>query len=653
MDLLTINEVADKLGVSSATIRNWIKLDKIQYIDDNKRKKFDPKYIEKLKIELFNNNNKQLKSRRNKKFLKGNFFYDSYIDGCDDQQLVIKSILQIIEEQQIELNKNNIQIILANYAISTYLSVNNKLYDSECYLKDFLEKKLNLEIFEEYIGDFIENKTKTIEFIMEYPELFNKELGYVSGQDILGLLYISLHNLKERKNKGAYYTPNKVVNKLLSQISFTNKEFILDPCCGTGNFLLQLPDTIPFNNIYGNDIDKISIKITRINLFLKYNCAIKFKNMKQHITDKDFLMDMDLNSYHVKFDYIIGNPPWGGELSEDQLFILNMSYASSISKETFSLFIEKSLEFLKKNGTISFVLPESILNVKAHTVIRKIILDSLKINYVEYLGDIFDGVNCPSIILNMTKTDTPFSTLGMKVSINNQQYIIDEEREVNTQYFNFHISNEEYRILKKIYSSDNKFLKNKAIFGLGIVTGNNKEYLFDSPKNENCEVILTGKNLQKYNINGPYNYIEYDMNLYQQVAPESVYRSKEKLLYKFISNELIFTYDNKQRLTLNSCNIVIPKIPNMDIKFILGILNSNISQFIFTRCFNSIKVLRSHIENLPIPNFSIDDQKKIILLVDDILQSNGNYNKLNDEINERIYDFYGLSENEINIIKNQ
>ena len=50
----------------------------------------------------------------------------------------------------------------------------------------------------------------------------------------------------------------------------------------------------------------------------------------------------------------------------------------------------------------------------------------------------------------------------------------------------------------------------------------------------------------------------------------------------------------------------------------MAILNSRIAQFIFKKEFNSIKVLRSHIENIPIPYISEEKQKQFIELTDKI-----------------------------------
>lgn len=83
---------------------------------------------------------------------------------------------------------------------------------------------------------------------------------YEENEDILGLIYISCKNIGNRKATGSYYTSTKVVRKLISKLDFQENQKILDPCCGTGNFLLQLPEHISFDKVYGNDIDTASVK---------------------------------------------------------------------------------------------------------------------------------------------------------------------------------------------------------------------------------------------------------------------------------------------------------------------------------------------------------------------------------------------------------
>ena len=42
----------------------------------------------------------------------------------------------------------------------------------------------------------------------------------MSGEDSLGFVYISLQDIARRKSRGAYYTPEKVVNELIERLYF-------------------------------------------------------------------------------------------------------------------------------------------------------------------------------------------------------------------------------------------------------------------------------------------------------------------------------------------------------------------------------------------------------------------------------------------------
>ena len=140
------------------------------------------------------------------------------------------------------------------------------------------------------------------------------------------------------------------------------------------------------------------------------------------------------------------------------------------------------------------------------------------------------------------------------------------------------------------------------------------------------------------------NYIHFAPEKFQQVAPTEMYRAKEKLLYRFIAEVPVFTYDNQQTLSLNSCNILIPQIEDMDIKYVLAILNSSVAAYFINKKYNSVKLLRSHIESLPIPMISAEKQNDIIKRVDNIINSNESISGLYEELDNEIMNIYSLSE---------
>lgn len=70
---------------------------------------------------------------------------------------------------------------------------------------------------------------------------------------------------------------------------------------------------------------------------------------------------------------------------------------------------------------------------------------------------------------------------------------------------------------------------------------------------------------------------------------------------------------------MNSANIVIPKI-DYPIKVILALFNSELYQIVFQNKFKSIKVLKQHIQQLPLPILENKHIKEIEKMVDKILQ---------------------------------
>lgn len=284
--------------------------------------------------------------------------------------------------------------------------------------------------------------------------------------------------------------------------------------------------------------------------------------------------------------------------------------------------------------------------------IRKILMEQCTFQYLDFLGNAFDKVQCPCIIFQFRFTNELNCCLGLEVYDGLRQFKIDTVRDMSAECFSFLTTDEEYAVLNKIIDPVGKcFLADNAVFALGIVTGNNKEYISTIKKDFN-EVVLKGSDLYKYYFNESENYIVYKPELFQQVAPTEYYRAPEKLLYRFICNQLVFAYDDHQTLSLNSCNLVIPHIKGLSIKYILAILNSRIAQFYFKKRFNSIKVLKSHIEQIPIPYIQKNQQEEILKYVEILLTDRDKdyIMKIYNELDQKIAAIFNLTQNEYSII---
>lgn len=112
------------------------------------------------------------------------------------------------------------------------------------------------------------------------------------------------------KNKfGVFYTPLEIVRDMMNDITVNENTSFLDPCCGTGNFIIHaLEKGIKPENIYGYDIDKNAILILKERVKRTFN--VELPNVK----NENFLnVVTHLHKNKKKFDCIFTNPPWGAK----------------------------------------------------------------------------------------------------------------------------------------------------------------------------------------------------------------------------------------------------------------------------------------------------------------------------------------------------
>lgn len=639
---LSITQVCDLLSISQATAKNWIRLGKLE--TDPSGESFDKQYIERVLTEIKSGKDNRLKSRRNKKSVSGKVLYKDYINSSHNRE-VVENILNSCEQ----ISEDELRMILANFAIQLYEQSGGKVVSESSLLEGKIDVTYNT-VFNSLIGDLIGNIDISQIDLTNIKTALTYQVQLVPLEDTLGFVYISLRDLGHRKQTGAYYTPKKTVSTLIDNLKncfdATNKT-LCDPCCGTGNFLIGLVGNgIKIENLYGQDIDEISVLITRINMFLLDNSSTKEQLYSQFVCGNTLS-----KTFSRRFSVVLGNPPWGYDFSREETAYLTANYVTAKNKgmESYDLFIEKGLAILEEDGYLAYVLPEAILSVNTHQQVRELVVRNTAFKFVTYLGNAFSGVQCPAIILGIQNGHCG-ETRGCRVELNNEEFVINDERDIDASLFPFNMSDEEYDCLRVISSIPNsKYLMNNAKFALGIVTGDNKEYITNI-KTDGMEIVLKGSDIYRYAIKETDNYIRFVPEKFQQIAPIEMYRAKEKLLYRFIAEVPVFTYDNQQTLSLNSCNILIPQIDGMDIKYVLAILNSSVTAYFISKKYNSVKLLRSHIESVPIPLVSDEQQNDIIKKVDHIMNSNENISGLYEELDTEIINLYSLSENQKNTI---
>ena len=158
------------------------------------------------------------------------------------------------------------------------------------------------------------------------------------------------------------FTHPTLVQKIVSIVErqdFVPKT-ILEPGCGSGEFLYVLQETFPQSDIVGIDKNKCIIDTIRNNF--SSNVTVEHKNFF---------------SIHRKFDLIIGWVPFyllnKYDISRNQQAFIEGRPNSSI------LYLLQACDLLEQNGIIAFILPVSFLSSLAHNTIRDIIYNHYQI----------------------------------------------------------------------------------------------------------------------------------------------------------------------------------------------------------------------------------------------------------------------------------
>lgn len=249
--------------------------------------------------------------------------YKNLVDNCYgdfNEQFVMR-----IEKIHDNLKTKNYQgIVNQVYGISDYISA--KLYKPFHNEQEFITEKIQ-EVLRKPQVNF-EEVTLWLDIIV-----FIKKYNFINMQnEIFGFIYENyLKELYEDTNKGQYFTDPAVVEFMLDEIGFTEKEIkklslnnqlnkisLVDPSCGSGTFLYSAVNRIINalfdgseikskeieelinNNIFGLDIAEFPLYLAEMNILMRmlplivneqYNNAIdkKIKMFKTQDSISEFM----------------------------------------------------------------------------------------------------------------------------------------------------------------------------------------------------------------------------------------------------------------------------------------------------------------------------------------------------------------------------
>ncbi len=573
--------------------------------------------------------------------------------------------------------------VLINYTLNqVYMNCRN--IEHAILIESLIQKSIQYNISKNEIINCIigeaEPRTPVLKEMLQLQDIFNS-FTMESFYDLAGIIYQELQTSIDKKNKGQFFTPDTVAEHIISNALPTlDKDSILsfkilDPSCGSGQFLLSafkklLTQYISLNfskeeainnilnyNLFGCDIDKTALSITAYNISLFSGIPV---NEIKHLYHNDYIykdafsLEQDSLLQH-QFNLIIGNPPWGSSLSSEEKKYFRQNYYSAKSGiNTFTLFIERSLELLIERGRLSFLIPEALLNIKAHSNCRELLINNTQLQNITLWGDQFKDVYAPCISLSCT-TDTGYEKTNMieisdyKSKDNTNLYIRQSDlKRIPQNIISIHYTENAINLIDHIHSQKCFYLKDNAKFFLGIVTGNNPKYISTEYSEDTPDPIITGRDVSSYQIRHSGHYFKYDSNKLQQTAPQDLYLTKNKILYKFIGKRLTFALDKEGIYTLNNVNCFIPDMETITAEAMLAILNSSLIQYFYEKSFFTVKVLRGNLERLPIKKLTGEAESLLSKLAMEAMEADkiSRKQEIQDSIDDIVFHEYDIVEKE-------
>jgi len=240
------------------------------------------------------------------------------------------------------------------------------------------------------------------------------------------------HDPKRRRH-GVVYTPAALVSMLVSlvfsELPPGNSITILDPSCGTGNFLveaykrmaqsIQSPESrikLLRNSIFGCDIDAQAVEIAKRRLWQtaleetgEWRPFVEFPHSNFAAGDALSLLPADDSHYlfpgagwslwlasvfQSQFDVVIGNPPYGKRrlTSAQRQYFAPSLYGHA---NAYGLFLHVGIELLRPGGLLGYVVPASMLSGLYFQNLRKYLSDRCRFRAIVQFGKrsgIFESV---------------------------------------------------------------------------------------------------------------------------------------------------------------------------------------------------------------------------------------------------------------------
>ena len=359
------------------------------------------------------------------------------------------------------------------------------------------------------------------------------------------------------------------------------------------------------------------------------------------------------------FDIVIGNPPYirRTSINENDKKYYDRQYKSATKQyDMYLLFIEQGMNILNKNGHLCFINPIRFFNADYGFGCRKLLAENYTLKYVLDISQLpvfQNAMTYPCILLvqKIKGSEIVYQKLQNLSEIEDVQCV----KKIFTNYADI-LSDPDFKFIVDVTQELRSLIKKINSHSENISS------LFDIARGlPNTKVNFAGNkyravkstNVRKYFIEGELKTINTDF--------ADIF-SQEMIIMPRTVEYLQSMIKEKDIVCLDRIYYLIPT-QKVNLKFVLGILNSRLTNFWFEFYYKTTKVQGNYFDlngnqigSIPLPNTSAEQQKPIIALVDEILSAKkadatADTSELEHKIDELVYKLYGLTPEEIAIVE--
>jgi adenine-specific DNA-methyltransferase len=323
-----------------------------------------------------------------------------------------------------------------------------------------------------------------------------------------------------QKLRGGYYTPEPIAQFLIEwALNGQQKEIkILEPSMGDGAFIIP---TIRYMKQGGKSDSEVISSIFAAELFsneikLAKNTINKMGLPSEDFNffDGDFFEALDSKFKGLKFDVILGNPPFiryqnFPSVQRDRAMRQLNELGFKLNKLTnaWLFFLLRSISAMCDKSRLAMVIPAELLQVKYASSARQFLSEHCSsVTVITFKQLVFEGIQ-QEVVLLLAEKDSSKANVGIdaielkslqelsayKHVVKNPDHLkpIDHLTDKWTQYF---LDKDEILLLKSL--ENNKKLSRLgtlASVDVGIVTGNNNFFVMSSEQ-------VKARALEKYTI---------------------------------------------------------------------------------------------------------------------------------------------------------